>query len=156
MEAVLVCNNLYGLVYDILGDPAEAEVLQAFLHESDIHVGQRTRLEPALVSYRTHQDGCTKHLVVGEKEITPEQVFSILEDRSPAADAELPDTGVGLELERVLSAPFIRTQDYGTRSSTVVLIECTGDLTFVERSFDPTDESQIETCYKFRIGSKVY
>ena len=97
-----------------------------------------------------------KHLVVGEKEITPEQVFSILEDRSPAADAELPDTGVGLELERVLSAPFIRTQDYGTRSSTVVLVECTGDLTFVERSFDPTDESQIETCYKFRIGSKVY
>ena len=96
-----------------------------------------------------------KHLVVGEKEITPEQVFSILEDRSPAADAELPDTGVGLELERVLSAPFIRTQDYGTRSSTVVLVECTGDLTFVERSFDPPGESQKETRYEFRIGSKV-
>jgi uncharacterized protein with NRDE domain len=58
---------------------------------------------------------------------------------------------MGLELERVLSAPFIRTQDYGTRSSTVLLIEHTGNVTFVERSFDPSDDSQKETRYKFRI-----
>ena len=63
---------------------------------------------------------------------------------------------MGLELERVLSAPFIRTQEYGTRSSSVVLIERTGNLTFVERSFNPTDESQKETRYEFRIGLKVY
>jgi uncharacterized protein with NRDE domain len=58
---------------------------------------------------------------------------------------------MGLELERVLSAPFIRTQDYGTHSSTVLLIEYTGSVTFVERSFNPTDESQKETRYEFRI-----
>ena len=58
---------------------------------------------------------------------------------------------MGLELERVLSAPFIRTQDYGTRSSTVLLIEHTGSVTFVERSFNPRDESQKETQYEFRI-----
>jgi uncharacterized protein with NRDE domain len=91
-----------------------------------------------------------EHLMVSEKEITPEQVFPILEDHSLAADDELPDTGVGLELERVLSAPFIRTQDYGTRSSTVLLIEHTGSVTFVERSFNPRDESQKETRYEFR------
>jgi uncharacterized protein with NRDE domain len=90
-------------------------------------------------------------LIVGEKEITPERLFPILEDRSPAADDELPETGVELELERVLSAPFIRTKDYGTRSSTVLLIEHTGSVTFVERSFDPRDESQKETRYEFRI-----
>jgi uncharacterized protein with NRDE domain len=92
-----------------------------------------------------------ERLVLDEKEITPEQVFPILEDRSPAADEELPDTGVGLELERMLSAPFIRTPDYGTRSSTVVLIEHTGSVTFVERSFDHSDESQREARYEFRI-----
>lgn len=97
-----------------------------------------------------------EHLLVGEKEITPEQVFSILEDHSPAADAELPDTAVGLALERMLSAPFIRSQDYGTRSSTVLLIERTGDLTFVERNFNPTDESQAVRRYEFNIGLKVY
>lgn len=96
-----------------------------------------------------------EHLVVDEKWITPEEIFSILEDRSPATDAELPDTGVGLELERMLSAPFIRAREYGTRSSTVVLIERTGNLTFIERSFSPTDASQKETRYEFRIGLKV-
>ena len=90
-----------------------------------------------------------EHLI--EKEITPEELFPILEDRSPAADDELPDTGVGLELERVLSAPFIRAQYYGTRSSTVLLIERTGRVTFVERSFNPRDESQEEVRYEFRI-----
>ena len=95
-------------------------------------------------------------LLIGEKEITPGQVFSMLEDYSPVADDELPDTGVRLELERVLSAPFIRGQDYGTRSSTVLLIEHTGNLTFVERSFNPRDESQKETLHEFRIGLKTY
>ena len=91
------------------------------------------------------------HLMVGEKEIMPEQVFPSLEDRSPAADDELPDTGVGLELERVLSTPFIRTQHYGTRSSTVLLIEHTGSVTFVERSFNPEDESQEEIRCEFHL-----
>jgi uncharacterized protein with NRDE domain len=92
-----------------------------------------------------------EHLIVGEKEITPEQVFPILEDRSPAADEELLDTGVGLELERVLSAPLICSEDYGFRSSTVLLIEHTGSVTFVERSFNPSDERQKEARYEFRI-----
>ena len=92
-----------------------------------------------------------EHLIVGEKEITPEQVFPILGDGSAAADDELPDTGVGLELERVLSAPFIRTPYYGTRSSTVLLVEHTGSVTFVERSFNPRDESQKEIRYEFCI-----
>ena len=92
-----------------------------------------------------------EYLIVGEKEIMPEQVFPILEDRSLAADDELPNTGVGLELEKVLSAPFIRTQYYGTRSSTVLLIERASGVSFVERSFNPRDESQKETRYEFCI-----
>ena len=58
---------------------------------------------------------------------------------------------MGQELEKVLSAPFISTQYYGTRSSTVLLIEHPGSVTFVERSFNPGDESQKETRYKFGI-----
>jgi uncharacterized protein with NRDE domain len=92
-----------------------------------------------------------EHLMVSEKEIIPEQVFPILEDRSPAADDELPNTGVGLELERVLSAPLIRTQYYGTRSSTVLLIEHTGSVTFAERSFNPEDESHKEIRCEFHL-----
>jgi uncharacterized protein with NRDE domain len=92
-----------------------------------------------------------ERLLIGEEEITPEQVFPILEDRSPADVDELPDTGVGLELERALSAPFIRSPNYGTRSSTVLLIEHSGNVIFVERSFNPKGESHKETRYEFCV-----
>jgi uncharacterized protein with NRDE domain len=62
-------------------------------------------------------------------------VFELLADRCLVPDEELPDTGVGLEWERVLSAPFIATERYGTRSSTFVA-QSDNRLRFVERSFE--------------------
>ena len=49
-------------------------------------------------------------------------LFAALADERTAPEAQLPDTGIGLERERWLSAAFIRGKDYGTRASTVVLI----------------------------------
>ena len=63
-------------------------------------------------------------------------LFEALADRRPAADAELPDTGVGLALERMLSPPFIVSPEYGTRCSTWVRI-APGAIEFEERRFDP-------------------
>jgi uncharacterized protein with NRDE domain len=51
-----------------------------------------------------------------------EPLFAALADTAIAADACLPDTGVGLEKERFLSPAFIAHEVYGTRASTVVLI----------------------------------
>ena len=58
----------------------------------------------------------------------------ILSDRTIAADELLPDTGIGLEWERLLSAPFIVGANYGTRCSTVVLIDNDGIVIAEERS----------------------
>jgi len=65
-----------------------------------------------------------------------EDLFAILADRTRAPDAELPDTGVGLELERALSSIFIAGERYGTRSSSILLVDRERRATFVERSFD--------------------
>src|SRR5690606_24747829 len=52
-----------------------------------------------------------------------EPLFAALADTEVAPDADLPDTGVGLELERALSPPFVSSGvDYGTRCSTVLLV----------------------------------
>ena len=59
-----------------------------------------------------------------------------LADTAVAPDNALPDTGVGLALERALSPPFVLGRDYGTRCSTVVLVEDSA-ITFVERRFGP-------------------
>lgn len=65
-----------------------------------------------------------------------EQIFTLLMDGEHAPDTHLPDTGVGLDLERMLSPMFIKTPDYGTRSATVVLIANDGTLTFAERNYE--------------------
>ena len=65
-----------------------------------------------------------------------EPLFTALGDTLPAPDNELPDTGIGLEMERWLSPPFVRGERYGTRCSTVVLVEADA-IVFAERRFGP-------------------
>ena len=47
----------------------------------------------------------------------------------------LPHTGVGLEWERILGPVFVESDNYGTRSSTVLLIGPQNRVTFIERTF---------------------
>ncbi|MFC1858108.1 NRDE family protein [Thermodesulfobacteriota bacterium] len=74
-------------------------------------------------------------LLSGEKEIDLENIFGLLADRSLPSDGKLPDTGIGLEKERMLSPLFVISSDYGTRSSSIILVENSGSITFVERTF---------------------
>ncbi len=67
-----------------------------------------------------------------EPDLAP--LFAALADTAVAPDAQLPDTGIGLERERFLSPAFIRHETYGTRASTVVLIADDHAL-IVERRF---------------------
>ena len=62
-------------------------------------------------------------------------LFEMLAERTIAGDDALPQTGVGLARERVLSPAFIVSPSYGTRCSTVVLVDYNGTVTFAERSF---------------------
>ncbi|MEZ4249967.1 MAG: NRDE family protein [Polyangiales bacterium] len=78
--------------------------------------------------------GLTEALAQGVDE---ETLFAILADDRPAADATLPDTGVGLELERALSPVRIAMSGYGTRASTVLVVR-DGKVRVVERSIAPT------------------
>lgn len=69
----------------------------------------------------------------GEPDVGP--LFAALASEQRAATEELPQTGVALELEQRLSAPFIRGDAYGTRASTVLLVRRDGRATLVERNF---------------------
>lgn len=63
-------------------------------------------------------------------------LFDALADTTPSPDEALPDTGVGLALERRLSPPFVLGAQYGTRCSTVVLVDDDA-ITFVEQGYGP-------------------
>src|SRR6516162_6929397 len=66
-----------------------------------------------------------------------EALFALLADRRPAEDALPAHTGpLPHEWARALSAPFVLHPQYGTRCSTVVLLEGDGRLYIAERRFD--------------------
>lgn len=63
-------------------------------------------------------------------------LLELLRDDRPAADEQLPRTGLTLEWERLLSSAFIRAPGYGTRCSTIVLLDRTGAVQFEEWTWD--------------------
>ena len=78
-------------------------------------------------------------------------LFTILSDKKIAPDNKLPETGIGLEWERLLSAIFIESPNYGTRSSTVLLIGKNKRVRFVEKVFDGKPEPWVESRLSFLI-----
>ncbi|MCC7198713.1 MAG: NRDE family protein [Gammaproteobacteria bacterium] len=64
-------------------------------------------------------------------------IFEVVSDRAQAPDHVLPDTGVGLALEQLLSAQFIVSPAYGTRSSTLLMLRDDGEVVLSERSYGP-------------------
>lgn len=73
---------------------------------------------------------------VGSAQNDPRALLDALLNTRVASDGELPDTGVGLDLERRLAPAFIRGRDYGTRASTIILVDEQG-LRCIEHRYGP-------------------
>jgi uncharacterized protein with NRDE domain len=81
---------------------------------------------------------CKQHmgtLLNSDADAITRSLFELLADRAIARDTDLPSTGVPLDRERVLSAPFIVAENYGTRASTVLLMDDQGTVQMHERGF---------------------
>jgi uncharacterized protein with NRDE domain len=76
------------------------------------------------------------------------QLLALLEDRCIPPDHELPDTGVGIERERILAPLFIESDSYGTRSSTALLIHRSGTVDVVEK----THPDAVVREFRFKLG----
>lgn len=66
---------------------------------------------------------------------TLDTLWAALADRQIASDDGLPRTGIELALERRLSPAFVHGNSYGTRASTMILIDHAGAGTIIERCF---------------------
>ncbi len=82
----------------------------------------------------------------------PESAMALMQRRQPFADDQLPDTGVGLATERVLSPPFICTPAYGTRNTTWL---CLGPerAQMIERRYTPDGQLSGENREVFEFES---
>lgn len=80
-------------------------------------------------------------------------LLDLLRDSSAAEETELPDTGVSRELERVLSSIFIEGPSYGTRCSSVVLLDRRERVRFVERRYDAEGIASGDSLHEFVLAS---
>ncbi len=80
-----------------------------------------------------------------------QRILDLLRDTEPAADEELPRTGVSLEWERLLSSAFIRSTEYGTRCSTVITRSRTGTIDFGEWSWDRAGAPAGQVAWRFTV-----
>ena len=91
-----------------------------------------------------------KAVIKNSDEIDAEALFRVLADQTRPPLDTLPDTGVGLEWEKILSPIFITSPGYGTRSSSIVLISKSGKISFRERTFDIANGQVVES------GTRTY
>jgi len=77
-----------------------------------------------------------KNYIMNQEKVKLDDLFSILSDEEIADDSELPKTGVSLEIERKLSPLFIKTPNYGTRSSSILTVDNDNNFTFAERTYE--------------------
>ena len=85
----------------------------------------------------------------------PAPLWRVLADTATAPDHELPDTGISRERERLLSSPFIVSDTYGTRCSTLLLLGRDGSAAFAERSFDPKGRATGEVSFRFVLDQSA-
>ncbi|MCB0488548.1 MAG: NRDE family protein [Cyclobacteriaceae bacterium] len=74
--------------------------------------------------------------ILQQDQVEPDLLFEVLRDEKIAMDSELPKTGLELERERALSAMFIKTPNYGSRCSTVIMIDKKNNVNYIERVYD--------------------
>ena len=121
------------------------------------NIGQELqKLEPGIYGVSNHllntewpkvergKEGLSQ-IITGARENLVEELMLLLQHADPALDESLPNTGVSLEWERLLSPLFIQSEHYGTRSSTVLLLSVK-EMEYVERVFSDGEVS--ERSYK--------
>jgi len=90
-----------------------------------------------------------KRIIKAEPEVNA--LMKVLANNEVAPDNELPSTGVSKDLERVLSSRFIHSMTYGTRCSTVILINKRGEVAFHEKNFSGSHQSATAKSFNFQI-----
>ena len=127
------------------------------------------KLEPALYGLSNHLlDTPWPKVLDGKRELEnilkeekfikggtldPAPFFSFLQNSELAEDNRLPQTGVSLEWERVLSSRFIRSKEYGTRTSTLIWLDLEQNLNFLELNYDREGQSLEEHAFSYKVPS---
>ena len=88
-------------------------------------------------------------IVSRDGSVTSESIFDVLADTYQPDDSLLPNTGVGLKWERILSPIFVQSPVYGTQFSTVIMVDKKNRVSFTERAFQSRSVQYTERTFEF-------
>ena len=143
--------NGYGLIF---GDVNEllffsSQTKKTIKIETGIHGLSNHLLDTPWFKVRKAKELLKKAIDKGDTLV--DDLFLMLSDKTISPENELPDTGLPKEIERNISSIFVETPDYGTRSSTVILIDKKDNVTFIEKSLDTETKKWTINAFKFEL-----
>jgi uncharacterized protein with NRDE domain len=100
---------------------------------------------------KVHEGRARLDALLEDEQLDPEALLELLADRNVAPGGEPPGFELRLAPELITRMKFIVSPEYGTRSSTVLLVDRGGGVTFVERQFDAAGRTSGTQSHKFRI-----
>lgn len=155
--------------WQALPEPAEAyngfnlicgNIGSELWHFSNRDAGEGKKLSPGIYGISNHlldtpwpKVAHGKSALASSLGALPDEtaLFRLLGDESIHDDALLPRTGVNLQWERLLSAAFVRSPSYGTRSSTIILLDRLGHVSFDEQSYLAQAQAQAAGRGRYRL-----
>ncbi|MEX1267133.1 MAG: NRDE family protein [Woeseia sp.] len=90
--------------------------------------------------------------LIDENRVNPGVLFELLADTTPAPAGQVDNEHLPFDVARAVSAPFIRTRDYGTRCTSVLLVSHDGRALVTERRYDRDGHPAGESEFRFAIG----
>lgn len=87
-----------------------------------------------------------------EDKIDKEALFNLMTNAKLAEDNQLPETGLPLEKEKAISSRFINIEGYGTRCTTLIMVDKSGKVNFTERQYENGAATGEENQFAFKIN----
>lgn len=88
--------------------------------------------------------------LVRRNKVNETELFRLLADREKASVSEVKSERLPFETAHAISAPFIVLPDYGTRSSSVALLDAAGGWHFHERRFDAGGNKTGDSVFRIK------
>ncbi len=89
--------------------------------------------------------------VLKTKEPNPEELLNLMYDLDIPPDPQVQQTGLRMEQEKMLSPMFIQSPEYGTHSTSVLMIDYENNVRFFERVYGNAHREAEEQSFSFKI-----
>lgn len=133
-------------LYHLLNQEKEIHTI-----EPGIHGLSNASLNTPWTKVERAKEGLSK--IIEQPEFEKVALFELLLDEDKAPEETLPATGLSKEMEKAVSSIFIKTENYGSRCSTLLLIDKAGNIDFTERRYKPgTSDVLGEQHFNFEIS----